>query len=281
MSRLTKGLRRVLSEPVFQFLLAGIVLHALVRLDSTAPENLIQVTPDQQRRIIAQLQRNQRHPPTEAEQRAALEAFIDESVLIREAERLGLGENDDIVQRRLLQKMTFVLEAQSQPEPPTPEQLRDYFERHRDEYALDARFTIEHIYFRAGSDSARSAKAQLAQLSPSDSLPPGVGDHFDRGNRLVGRTLVELRDLFGPGFAHAVSAQQSNREWFGPVPSLYGEHLVRITGYVPAATVNFDTVRDAVHANWLRAEQKRLQDEHTARLRQRYLIQIEANNAAP
>jgi len=65
-------------------------------------------------------------------------------------------------------------------------------------------------------------------------------------------TSREVTDRFGADFAAAI-ADASVGEWVGPVPSIYGAHLVRIEARQAPYRPGLDEVRDAVERE-LKAE---------------------------
>ncbi len=54
--------------------------------------------------------------------------LVNEELLAREAQAMGLGENDTIIRRRLAQKLKFLVEDTSRLAEPTDSELRQYFE---------------------------------------------------------------------------------------------------------------------------------------------------------
>ena len=62
--------------------------------------------------------------------------------------------------------------------------------------------------------------------------------------------------------------------WSGPVASGYGAHLVRILDSAPASMPSLVEVRDAVLRDWRAAKALEIREQHYARLRQRYTVEI-------
>ncbi len=275
--RLPQAWRRLLAEPVLQFLLIGSLAYLVVGKGSPSRPTEIRISAAEQHLLSGQFERNNRRPPSPQELQFLIEQRIDERVLVREAQDLALDQGDEIVRRRLLQKMQFVLQSRAAPATPTAAQLQDYFRSHAERYAEPARYTLEHIYFRQDPEAAVRAQAVLQDLPPG--APGGsAGDHFDYGYRFVDRTLPELRSIFGPGFTAALQARPQEAAWFGPVRSLYGQHLLRITRATPALAPRFEAAAEQVYTDWLEAERKRLLAVETRALRERYDVRIEARD---
>ena len=93
------------------FLLLGLAVFVLDRWrDSDAGSRTIEVTEAQLAGIRERWAAQWDRPPTEQELAGLVEETVKETILYREALRLGLDRDDTIVRRRLAQKMTFMLE---------------------------------------------------------------------------------------------------------------------------------------------------------------------------
>ncbi len=274
MRRMMAGLRRAMAEPVIQFLALGAVLYVVVGGESRRPEAAIHIRAAEQQQLRQQFARNHRRPPSEAEFAALIDQHIDARVLVREARRLGLDQADDIINRRLLQKMQFVLQARGQPQAPGLAELQRYFTDHPERYRQPARYSLEHIYFRAGASARARAETTLAQL-PANLAEARPGDHFDRGYRFSQRTLEQLRDVFGAAFTAAL-ADAEGQQWFGPLPSRYGQHLVRIFEHQAEQAGQLEQFMDQVRQDWMVEAQQRLIDDELGKIREAYRVRIES-----
>src|SRR5260370_19628685 len=110
-----KGLDLVrgrLREPLLYFLLAGALIFAVYELlnptaNRTDQANRIVLTDNDLRQLAVQWLAQGRPPPTPDEMRELIEDRVSEEILFREAVALGLDKNDEIIKRRLAQKMNF------------------------------------------------------------------------------------------------------------------------------------------------------------------------------
>ena len=108
-------LRKVIAEPLVHFMLIGLglfVLYQLVTPDGTSDRRII--VSDATVAMLAQ-----RHeavwmrPPTPEQLRALIDTHIREEILYREGMALGLDRNDQVIQRRVLQKLDVLTEESS------------------------------------------------------------------------------------------------------------------------------------------------------------------------
>ena len=173
-------------------------------------------------------------PPSTDEVQVAVTRYARMEALRREARRLGLDEGDPIVERRLEQKMEFLLEG-AVPMP-SEDELARWLSDHADLYEKSPVIGLEHRYFE-GEDASRRAKTD------------GPGDPFLGGPRARG-TISQLDARFGPGFGAAVSAWDGEG-WSDPITSSYGLHRVRITEQIPGGAPTLDQVRERVRRDLL------------------------------
>ena len=80
---------------------------------------------------------------------ALVKRDVHDEVLYREAKALKLDQGDQIVRRRVVQKMLFLTQDLNAPAEPTDVQLQAYYDAHAVHYGLPARATFSHIYFSA------------------------------------------------------------------------------------------------------------------------------------
>ena len=272
---------RWLRDPLFAFLVIGAGLFAVDAALQRDDSRTI-VLAETQLAQMAQLWEAQAgRPPTEAEQRALVVDHVREEILVREARRLGLDQEDVIVRRRLAQKLTFLTEDVAALAPPEEAALRDYFVANRGRYATPAVVSFSHIYFSPDQRSEPSADATAALAALVPEAWRTTGDPFLLGRTYAHSSTVRVRRDFGDAFADSVLAMPADAVWRGPVASAYGAHLVRVDAKTPAATPDYDAVAQRVAADYdaeRRAEANRAYFEE---LRAQYTVVLPSGSPAP
>ena len=71
--------------------------------------------------------------PNDDEIARIINNLVEEEILYREALKLGLDKEDRIIKRRLAQKISF-LKQESNPSPPSNEDLINYYNENHDNY---------------------------------------------------------------------------------------------------------------------------------------------------
>ena len=242
------------------FLLLGVAVFAVdFWLGSGADERpVVEVTADQVEQLRARWTAQWGRAPSAAELQGLVDQAVDEEILYREAQRLGLGRDDAIVRRRLAQKLTFLVEDAGDAVAPTEEEIAEYFAREAERYRRPARTTFDHVFFSGDrrDNATRDAVALLDEVrGDGDDGWKRLGDPFMLARSYVERTDQEIAGLFGAEFADAVSELPLDA-WKGPVASTYGVHLVRVNGRAASRAPALAELRDRVVAD-LRQERRR------------------------
>ncbi len=280
--------RRALREPLVQFALGGAVLFLVYgRMQGRQADSAVAGAPVSRAVTIGprdlELQRASfraawKREPDTGELADLMESFISEEILFREGEALGLGQDDAVVRRRLIEKATALARPAAPAGDPDAAQLRNWYQMYRHRFQQPAAFSLEQLYFdaRKHADPDAAAKAALAKLAGEAATrpaPAGVGDEFVLPATLTDRSQAQLSHLFGSAFTAAIEAAPVGR-WHGPVRSNYGLHLVRLTAKLPARMPSFEEAQKHVRADWLTAHNRGLRDAALGLL-PRYQLEID------
>ena len=231
-------------DPLVAFLVLGALLFVIVGdLDEDA-----QSTIDVRSQDVARLANvgNANAARTQCKRaQGLLDQYIKEEIYYREALRLGLDENDTIVRRRMVQKLTFLTEDLAVNDVPDQTVLKQFHGDNSDNYTEPKRYSFQHRYFSA---DRRDDAEQIAERAITDAAI--AGDPFMLQKQYAQRSQREIGDLFGREFAAGVANLQADEQWQGPLRSAYGWHVVRVTKVLPSRMRTFDVVLDRVMADW-------------------------------
>ncbi len=279
-------MKRLLHEPLLQFLLVGVALFAAYsfqqrgRSAEASPQE-IRLSFDDLAQLALVFESQWQRPPTPDELGRMVEDRVQEEVLYREAIAMGLDEDDTIVKRRMAQKMQFLAEDVAAAREPTTGELQAWFGERSDLFALPGRVSFRHLYFsgdgrgRAARDDAAKALTEVAGEPPGSEGVASLADPFMFQDYYGDRTSEEIAREFGPGFAQAV-AKLSPGVWHGPVESGYGWHLVFVDSVVPDRVPDFGEVEAEVKTAWLGAQKAEAWRKAYAEMRARYTVSLPA-----
>ena len=273
-------IRRLLRDPVAQFVLFGLALFALDRAVRTVrpardPEAIVvsaafvEGLREEERRALGRA-------PTAEGLEARVRDHVRQEALVRAATELGLDRGDPIVRRRLAQKMEFLLRGTLEVPPPTEAEIRAYVAAHSADFVRPEERSFRHAFFaraRRGEQARADAEAALADASASADPAArlaALGDPFPLGPSQPSSSESRLAERFGAPFAHAVFACTVHRPC-GPVESAFGFHVIwvsesRAGGPMPDSTTRPVAVRELSAEAERRALERRI-DEEVARYR--------------
>jgi len=276
--------RRWAREPLLHFALIGAAIFAVAHfVEQAKRDSQARVVVDQGLRgRLTSLYRTQFGvAPTAAQLQILVEDYIDDEVLYREALQLGLADDDEIIRRRLIQKLEFLQQDSVASANPAGTALRAYYDAHPQQFSSAERVSFTHVYFSADRDGdARAlARAQAARVEwlARGELPDG--DSFPLHDEYASLTKEEVARIFGTSaFVDGVLSQQSGG-WSEPLHSAFGWHLVRVTDRQPARVLPFDQVQPEVRAAWLQEATATAHRKQLDALRSRY--QVVSRGATP
>jgi peptidyl-prolyl cis-trans isomerase C len=268
---------RVLSEPLLHFLVLGVLILLAAQAWRTANDERRIVVTDETVAALAGKHRLQYgRPPAPAEQEALVRAWVDEEILYREGRALGLDRDDEIVRRRIAQKVQFLREDLAIPPEPSEAELRAHFAANSARYASPPRTSFRHLYFSPDAVGAERAQARaqsaLARLRAGSS-PQAVGaDAFPDRDAYVALSPDEAERVFGRSALAQALASAPEGRWTGPLRSGYGWHLVLVQARVPGAPADFAAVREQVRGDYLAAARAAANRRAFDALRDRYTV---------
>lgn len=201
--------------------------------------------------------------PTGEDKQQIIDQYVQEEVLVREAERLGLGNDDTIIRRRLAQKMDFLVSEDAASPDPSDDVLEQWFDENRSEFAAPERRSFVHVYLspeRHRDAVQAAAEAALTRIKGGADWK-NLGDPFIQKRSYAAIPLNEVTRLFGPDFAQDIFKLEAN-EWSMPIGSAYGLHLVRIETIDSAANALFEPMKPQILAAW--REDRSIQSKQAA-----------------
>ena len=285
-------MRKLLKEPLIQFLLIALMLlggERLINSDDYANEQYRILVDDQVLLHFMQLQAKMFKP---SQAKAALEAMSAEDrqrlvddysrneVLFREAMALNLNKNDQIIRRRLIQKMDYLAQGfYNEAESLSEDDLRDYYTEYQQDYKKVASTTFTHVFISADNRDVSEAKdiaGALLKTLNAEQVPfenaPRYGERFLYNRNYVNRDDDEIGSHFGDEFKGSLFAFGVSDSWQGPLQSSYGWHLVLVKKNTPAYIPGFAEISSTVLADVQRQQQRQTKREAINKLMAKYKI---------
>jgi peptidyl-prolyl cis-trans isomerase C len=271
-------------EPLLHFLFIGAAIYLLYgAFAEPVPEEVdktIVVSAGEIEWMQTAWQKRWNRLPTPEEFDGLMQQYIRETVLYREALTMGLNKHDQVIRRRLAQKLEFLAKDLVALTPPTDEELLTYFDAHQDRYQEPARYTFTQVFIdpdkRGDATLADAEKIKATLIARGDAIDNAgiLGDAFMLQNYYPEKEQAEIQKLFGSGFAESL-IDLSPGQWHGPVLSGYGVHLVYVDNVSEPPAPVFAEVRERVMQDWKTEKGEELNEKFYANLRDRYTVVIE------
>jgi hypothetical protein len=187
-------------------------------------------------------------PPTLPELKSAVDGYVRNEILYREALARGMDRQDPRVRLALIQKMEMMAAGQADAQSITEEELISFYALRKDQYRIPAKLGLKQIFFKqqdAAEERAKELLGQISEQEPSDAELAQLGDATMLEHILTAMTATELEAKFGAEFTAEVLSFPED-QWSGPVRSGYGLHLVQVFDRQAGTTAELAAVRDKV-----------------------------------
>jgi hypothetical protein len=256
---LAPSLRRLIREPIVHFLVGGAIVFGFLSWRSS--DAAIETRPDSHRIVVereallafaqaktkvvdeSEIRRVFAELDSQSRQEW-IDRYVREEVLVREARALGLDREDQIIRRRLAQKIEFLTLGLLEEELRLDEaEIEAFYHEHREDYRVPMTLTLTHVYVDVRNSRDASdlvvAEARLRAESLLTTLNAeavsfrdaiGIGDRFLYNRNYVDRTIDEIRSHFGDEISNAMrQVEPAPALWRGPYRSSFGWHLILLT----------------------------------------------------
>jgi hypothetical protein len=246
--------RKLIREPLFHFVILGaiifIVYSTFVKVDPT-PDTIF-ITKGDVISLEAGFVRTRQRPPTKEELEGLIREQIRQEVYRREAVALGLDKDDIIIQRRLQQKLEFIIGDNVAAVTPTDVELQDYYKNHSDQFKNEPQYSFRQVFLdpeKHGNSIEKDALKILSELNRGNVDFEKLSDPTLLPFDLKDARVTEISGGFGNEFIPQLAQLQIGK-WEGPVKSAYGLHLVLIIERKEAIVPALSEIREDVVREW-------------------------------
>ena len=259
-----------LREPLIHFLLAGLLLYAALHAYERRYDHYrIDVTAARAAQLVETYRKQFGQTPDAQMREVLIQSDIDNEILYREGLRLKLDQDDEIVRRRIIQKMQFLSQNLHAPAEPSEAQITAFYGAHLARYMQPSAVSFTHVFFAEEAHASR-ALARLQTLN----LPraPGMGDPFPDLYDFATAGSEQVQRLFGRSPLSEAVFTVPVGQWSGPFRSGYGWHLLLVSARTAATQAPLAQVHDQVRGDFLENAQERQNRTDFRQLRNRFTI---------
>ena len=265
----------LLREPLVHFMLAGALVFAVLSGRPPDPgERRIVVSEAVANRLVERWMQSFRRAPTADEIDGLIRDYVMDQVYYREALRLGLDQDDEVIIRRLRNKMVALAASEAEAATPTDTQLQALIDADPARYAAEPLLDFTQVYLGSDTPASRGAAARaLGALQGGGAAdayrqPAPIPATFSR------TPASDVSAVLGDDFVAALGKLPVG-QWSGPVASGAGLHLVRIDRRDPPPAPRLADVRQKVENDWRSAATQKAVGEAYVKLLEGYDVVIE------
>jgi hypothetical protein len=277
-------MRKIFKEPLLHFILIGaafFLLYQVVKSDDSS-EDFITIDESDLDEIVSKFEMQWKRPPTEEELTAILESRVEQEIFYQEALKMNLDHNDEIIKRRLSQKMQFLSNDISSLVEPTSEELKEYYQNNLDRFMQDATYSLYQIFF---SPDLREDWHGDAKMALEDFNGLALEEALKKGDRIALPQYFENTSSFhiqrqmGDEFTKGLIDLKVGK-WQGPIRSGYGEHLVFIEKKEAEQSAPFEEVKSKVLEDFNFEKQKEVKASIYDEFKSSYKVEIDVQSDA-
>lgn len=273
-------MKKFLTTPLVQFLFFGalIFLGYFLLNPTQNTEDTIIIDDNQFNRIISIFQKQWNRNPSEEELNDLLQARVNEEILYREALKMGLDKNDEIVKRRLSQKFEFLTTDMANLNEPTKDDIQKFYEENKEKYQVDPIFSYAQIYINIDKRNdvmnyARSVKKQIEGKEITPELLEENSDQFPIALYIEKVSKSEIITRMGDDFYDKIKSLEIDK-WSDPLQSSFGLHLIYPTEIIKVAEPDLNTIYNVLKRDYLYDYQSNINETLLNEYKNNYTVKV-------
>ncbi len=267
-----QALTRLLKDPLSYFLLGGFIIFVVAlanQSDVEQNQNPNHIRVDRPALIETLQTMNNKVPSAQVIKQldslpkqyleSLVKQHVEYEVLYREATKLGFGENDYIIKKRMIQKLDYIVENISKASiDSTDKDIEHYYQTYQSEFIQPAQYSFTHVFIDADkhldnpellNKLSDKLYKQLNEQKVSLSDANNYGDRFAFDDEYTRATSAELELYFGKDMVEKLITIEPNPAlWQGPYTSIYGKHLILLTEKIEETLIPMEESKDSILA---------------------------------
>ena len=247
--------KKLAQEPTIHFLGLAVVIFALFEISAPGDIKQLEVNRSEINARILLQEITSGEAATEQQRRAIEFVYVEEQLLVKEAQELGL-DNDARIDDMLAQKMRHVLSGDLIQ--PTDEELEQFYQTNIERYRVAPRLTLDELVLNDSSELSD----ELARLFAAGTNMDEIAGQVDSSTGVLPRvTQTDIANIFDIEFSRQVFSAQID-EWVGAFSSNRGQHWLQLKSKTEALIPELSEIADRVRLDWIALEEEnRLQIE--------------------
>ena len=272
-------MRKILKEPLLHFIVIGaffFMLYGWVNEGGDSQETIYFDDYDMNN-LIASWEMQWKRLPSQEELKNLVDLNIRQEIFYQEALKMNLDHNDEIIKRRLAQKMQFLSNDLATFKEPNREALEDYYEANADKYLSPFEFSFYQIILSRDHRDNPAADAEKL-LKEFGAYGPealqGKGDPLPFPFDYENIDEEALSRQLGLQFSRRLETIETGK-WTGPIPSGFGLHLVYLKTRKDPQAPPFESIQRELTRDLEYETQQKVNDLVFEELKKNYRIEFD------
>ena len=244
-------LKKFISEPLVHFLVIAVLLFALFEQlnDSDNDINTIKVSQGRVEQIKHNFITRWNREPLVKELANATRHYAINEMYLREARALNMDVGDKVIDRRLRQKVEFLIEDLVTTKEPSDSELTAFYQQniHRYQSLPILTFTQVHLSIDRSKAELKQKISEQQALISAGNQP--IGELKLLPYQLADKNSAQIDRIFGASFNEQI-AKAPLSSWSGPIESAHGVHFVLIQQKTEPTNKAFESVKATVLVDW-------------------------------
>jgi len=270
-------IKKILMEPLVHFLVIAFLFFVAFEYfnQDTTDETVIVVAEGRIAQIKQSIESQRGREALPNELKTATQNYAINQMYLREARNLQLDVGDVVIDRRLRQKMEFLLEDLVASNEPSEEELLTYYKNHTSNYKKPAIYSFRQAHLSIDKEPSEIVQNIAKQQKRIDKGLDPESDVYMLPVKIVKQSASKIEELFGQGFANHLSNKPVN-EWIGPFESTLGKHFIYLEKVTPEGTYSFAQIKTQVLKDWKNQNLKEAKQGYEEELLKTYSIAYES-----
>ena len=212
----------------------------------------------------------------EVELNLAIERYALNEIYLREARALDLGKGDRVVEKRLREKMTHVVNELALIKEPTSKEIETYYQSNINRYVSPLSISFKQAFVSTDVEEAiLEKKLQLQAQRINDGIDP-ISEASPLETKFTSHSIEFVEKTFGRSFSQQLIALPTQK-WVGPIDSDLAKHYIIISSITKNQPEALQSIKSTVIKDWQLEQTKLFKVAYEKELKQRYFIKIETN----
>jgi len=265
---------KLLKEPLLHFIIIALLFFVAYQQINPAEEDDFTISVSEGRMALLKNQFTERwkREPLAKELQNSAQLYAINEMYLREAKALGMDQNDVVIDRRLKQKMDYMLDDLSAVKQATDAEINAFYTANSDRYRASAVYSFEQVYLSTDRSQEAIKQIQADNEALLAAGTPPKGDQTLLPKTLRQQSVFQIERRFGKQFTAGLEDLQLD-QWQGPIPSGLGLHYTLITAKTPAALKPLAAVRQEVIQDLAYQKKNALVKVFEQKLQEKYTVE--------